>query len=74
MHFSLWRARQDCDLGTILFVLAIKPLAETICLHPDIQGKIPPEHQNDLVYQDFLFYITRPVWSTPNVLELIDPI
>lgn len=65
--------RQGCPLSLLIFAIAIETLALTIRSHPETKGVFsgPQEHKCVLFTDDILLFITSPLISTPNVIQLL---
>ncbi len=71
--FGLHRCcRQGCPQSTVLFNLAIKPLAEAIRINNKILGIGIMEKRISLYAVDIILYLSNPESSTPAVLDLIN--
>lgn len=64
---------QGCPLSPIVFAIAIETLAFAIRHHPSIKGVQcgPQEHKCVLFADDLLLFVTSPLISTPNILQLL---
>lgn len=73
--FSLQRGtRQDCPLSSLLFNLAIEPLAIWLRSHNGFEGisRHGLVHKLSLYADDLLLYISNPAASLPPVLDILD--
>lgn len=64
---------QGCPLSPLLFIIALEPLAEHICLNPDIRGlELAGMHHKLALFADnVLVYVRSPHTSLSNLLSLL---
>lgn len=65
---------QGCLLSSLLFILAVEPLAEAIQSHADVRGieVAGSSHKISLFADDKLLTLTSPRVSLPNLLSFLD--
>lgn len=65
--------RQGCPLSSILFILALEPLAIKLRCHPDIKGIHCGdfEHKRALFADNILLLLSSLVTSLPNLYQLM---
>uniref|UniRef100_A0A667XFI8 Reverse transcriptase domain-containing protein n=1 Tax=Myripristis murdjan TaxID=586833 RepID=A0A667XFI8_9TELE len=73
--FELHRStRQGCNVSPLIFILALEPLACAIRAHKEIYGITicDYEYKANLFADDILLTLSKPNYSIPQVLNLID--
>lgn len=73
-YLSLGRGtRQGCPLSSLIFALAIEPLARAIKASPNIRGywKGAEEFRLSLYADDMLMFLPDPLVSLSNLVEIL---
>lgn len=65
---------QGCPLSTLLFILSLELLLRTVKAHPSIHGIDVGDKEYRLAafVDDLLFFITQPLVSMPNLMDILD--